>query len=89
MSRMARLALRARLDFDSDASPELCGPKLTQPVAVGVADLVQEKERGGGGGKASGRRLEEVDGKSGMSNFKTFRKVLHSVTHCGVWCVYC
>lgn len=82
---MARLALRAGLDFDSDAAKsQLCGPVLPQPVAVEVVNLVLGKECGRGGGRRREEVMEREDDRVGnrmRHNFKTFKKVFICPCH--------
>ncbi len=60
MSRMARLALRARQGFDSDFGSEMCGPLFSQPVPVKLVNLVLKKSMRGGG-RENKEREEHVD----------------------------
>ena len=79
MSRSARLALHARSDFNLDTrrTRSLCGPLLSQPVEVELMELVVDKDRrrdrySSRLDRATGR---EDDRRSGLKNFKRFRKV--------------
>lgn len=68
---MARLALRAQLDFDSDVKSQLCGPLLSQPVGVEVMSLVTGRKRERETGRGGGDRMKT----SKLKDFKAFKKV--------------
>ena len=95
MSRSARLALHARSDFDLDTRRTrlLCGPLLSQPVEVELMELVVDKDRrrdrySSRLDRATGR---EDDRRSGLKNFKRFRKVRKTemcVCVCYTTCTY-
>ena len=88
MSRSARRALQAQLEFDFDTRIALSEPLLSQPVEVELMELVVGKDRT----KDRYSRLDratgiEDDRRSGLKNFKRFRKVRKNRTVCVCVCV--
>ena len=79
MSRSVRLALHARSDYDLDTrrTRALCGPLLSQPVEVELMELVVDKDRRRDrySSRLDRATEREDDRRSGLKNFKRFRKV--------------
>ena len=92
MSRMDRLALRARRSFDSDVGSEMCGLLLSQPVPVELKNKVLEKTMRGVGREKKGREEYRVKGMENRMkfNFKRFKKEFTHMFY--IWkllvCVY-